>query len=503
MIFMLLSTIFVVSCESGSKNNNRNGGNSERETGSLYGECYPDKTCSEDLVCDEENNVCIKNPGNPACDADAEPSETDSEIVAEDDADITPDDGDSAHEDDADTTPDEGDTVQDDDTDTTPDEGDTVQDDDTGTTPDDGDPAHDDDSDKPADPCDPNPCDSSNVQNATGECFATGDTTYYCGCKTGYSWVNSHCRSNSPFGRICTGQDKCYKADGTEITCPVLSADDFYGQDAQYTDKCTAQSFEVITMSGRDVVVDKNTGLVWQQSPSEDPGIWDDATGENSPCAKLNGENYAGISTWRVPNPLELLSIVDNGTYYPAVNTNFKNMPVSDATDFYLWTSKEYKGNTNNAYYFSPSYGWCRYDGAKTKKYKVMCVSGNELVPAAADDFEVSADGKTVTDKRTGLMWQKRFSDSTSKWEKALQYCAEAYAGYDDWRLPNKNELASLLNYDKSEAPYSDFPDISGNFWTSSTYLFNTGRAWNVHFADGNVSLNFKSYNMYYAVCVR
>ena len=32
----------------------------ERKRGELYGEGYPNKTCNEGLVCDTENNICIK-----------------------------------------------------------------------------------------------------------------------------------------------------------------------------------------------------------------------------------------------------------------------------------------------------------------------------------------------------------------------------------------------------------------------------------------------------------
>ena len=35
---------------------------SERNQGELYGECYPNKTCNEGLICDEVNSICIKDP---------------------------------------------------------------------------------------------------------------------------------------------------------------------------------------------------------------------------------------------------------------------------------------------------------------------------------------------------------------------------------------------------------------------------------------------------------
>ena len=221
----------------------------------------------------------------------------------------------------------------------------------------------------------------------------------YCGCADGYFWNGSQCKLPLVLGKICTNQTSCYNDNsGETIACPTSSSADFYGQDAQYRSKCTAQSFSSTT----NVVIDNNTGLTWEKSPSENTYTWDDAPNH---CAELNSSNYAGINNWRVPNPLEFMTIVDNSTYAPATNSNFTNMS-TDST--YFWTSKEYKGNTNSAYYFSPSYGWYNYSG-KTNTYKVLCVSGNEMQPATSSNFttETISGSVVVTDSNTSLMWQK------------------------------------------------------------------------------------------------
>ena len=84
-----------------------------RKQGELYGECYPNATCNKGLVCDEENNVCIKDP-NSGNDSDDDAAETD------DDSDSTPEQPESEEPDsDSDTT----DSTDDDDTsDSQPDE---------------------------------------------------------------------------------------------------------------------------------------------------------------------------------------------------------------------------------------------------------------------------------------------------------------------------------------------------------------------------------------------
>ena len=105
-----------------------------------------------------------------------------------------------------------------------------------------------------------------------------------------------------------------------------------------------------------------------------------------------------------------------------------------------------------------------------------------------------------VTDTKTGLIWQKTYLSVERNWQQALSYCEYlTYAGYTDWRLPNKNELASLVNYAKYN-PASDFPDMPSNsFWSSSTDAGYTYYAFCVLFRDGAVYSGdgFKSSNNY------
>ena len=350
-------------------------------------------------------------------------------------------------------------------------------------------------------PCNPNPCTS--ISNSNGNCTVNG-SSYICGCQSGYNWTGSQCQSGSSggsksLGEICTGQTSCYNA-SSSMTCPTSSSADFYGQDAQYTSKCTAQSFS----SSTNVVVDNNTGLTWEKSPSSSTYTW---ANRATHCNELNSSNYGGKSNWRVPNPLELLTIVDNSTYNPATNSNFTNMPTDSSV--WIWTSAEYKGNTSYAYAFKPYYG--NYYGyasdsySKTKTYKVLCVSGNEMQPATSSNFttQTISGSVVVTDSKTGLMWQKEYVTGKT-WQQALKYCEDStYAGYSDWRLPNKNELASLVNYEKSGEPYSYFPDMPSDwFWSSSTVVLNTSYAWRVHFSYGYVN-DYDKTNYSYVRCVR
>ena len=316
-----------------------------------------------------------------------------------------------------------------------------------------------------------------------------------------YSWNGSDCKKQIPLGNICTGQNRCYN-NTAEIPCPTSETADFYGQDAQYAKAgyCYPQSFTVKTVSGKNIVVDNNTGLTWEQSPSTDTYTWDN---RETHCNELNSSNYGGKSNWRVPNPLEFLTIADNSKSAPATNY-FTNMPTGES-DF-LWTSEEYGEDTSLARAFNPHTAWVAYGKSKSETYNVLCVSGNEIVSAIPSDFETSSDEKTFFDKRTGLIWQM---ESVSKtWQEAFAYCKslnnENYSGYSDWRLPNKNEISSLLAPDKSGKPYSNTPAISNAmFWSSSTHPTDANYAWIANFAYGNPGNNHDKTGNRYVRCVR
>ena len=71
--------------------------------------------------------------------------------------------------------------------------------------------------------------------------------------------------------------------------------------------------------------------------------------------------------------------------------------------------------------------------------------------------FAVSGD--CVTDNLTGLMWAKNANlpNGTLNWQGALDYVASlnsgsGICGYHDWRLPNVNELESLVHADQSNS---------------------------------------------------
>jgi hypothetical protein len=75
---------------------------------------------------------------------------------------------------------------------------------------------------------------------------------------------------------------------------------------------------------------------------------------------------------------------------------------------------------------------------------------GGQFVNTLVDN----EDGLTVTDKSTGLMWQRGGIDIMShrSIRKEIEKLnASQFAGYSDWRLPTMAEALSLLEQEKSE----------------------------------------------------
>jgi hypothetical protein len=145
---------------------------------------------------------------------------------------------------------------------------------------------------------------------------------------------------------------------------------------------------------------------------------------------------------------------------------------------------------------------------------------------AANSVFSDNGDG-TVTDNRTCLMWlkdadcvgQRAWTDvDTSTEVVALINGAscDGYTGgtYTDWRLPTVQELQSLVHYGyynpamsnaagdeqwNTGTPSDDaFSGVqTSNYWSSTTYVYDTADAWYVYLYYGVVYPNGKTSTYY------
>jgi len=130
-----------------------------------------------------------------------------------------------------------------------------------------------------------------------------------------------------------------------------------------------------------------------------------------------------------------------------------------------------------------------------------------ESIPATTPTsrFIIKTNG-TVTDKDTGLMW-KRCSEGLSgedcatgsptpyKWQQALQHAqavnSVGFAGHKDWRLPNIQELRTLVE-EQCDFPVINldvfpisFTSKTSGYWSSSPVADSSYGAWVVSFSYG------------------
>ena len=125
--------------------------------------------------------------------------------------------------------------------------------------------------------------------------------------------------------------------------------------------------------------------------------------------------------------------------------------------------------------------------------------------PASASYFVDAAQG-LVRDTETGLVWdhcplgQSGPSCGTGTaqqltWSGALAAAVAAnsanYKNFSDWRLPNKQELESLVQRDTPLAPATldntSFPGmpLTSLFWTSTSFALDPTNAFHVQFSTG------------------
>jgi hypothetical protein len=96
-----------------------------------------------------------------------------------------------------------------------------------------------------------------------------------------------------------------------------------------------------------------------------------------------------------------------------------------------------------------------------------------------------------VRDTLTGLVWSKNANpgEFPCTWPEALaavrRLNRENWLGHADWRLPNRRELRSLMDYQAKKPalpPDHPFDNVFLHwYWTSTTAAIHPGYAWYVH----------------------
>lgn len=292
-------------------------------------------------------------------------------------------------------------------------------------------------------------------------------------------------------------------------------------------------------------VTDNLTGLIWLQNAScFNTSIWSGALADVNQLASgqcgLSDNSVAG--TWRLPNLIELESLVDISASTPALT---QGNPFANVSSGIYWTSTAYYGGEDGSIY-----AWViRFSDGEyvndevnnvmaSSKNAVWAVKGTTggtvklqstgfYVPYVSGDDGTLQRGMaltyprwidngngTVTDVMTGLIWLKQASCFNQPWAQAVNsvnQLASGQCGLTDgstagnWRMPNRNEMQSIADrIQANEGQYFDYTILNLNdsvyqaaifnnfveeqfYWTSSTDVADTSRAWTVYSCDFGV----------------
>jgi hypothetical protein len=258
------------------------------------------------------------------------------------------------------------------------------------------------------------------------------------------------------------------------------------GEDADFT--INAPSF---TDNGDGTITDNITGLMWQKA---DGG---EMTYENASvyCSDLV---LGGYSDWRLPACSELFDINNFERVNPALFTSYFTITAAE----YWWTGKTRADDPSRVWVVNSGGGIGAHPKSETisaggtKKFHARAVRTHNFKAVTKEHFTDNGDG-TVTDNYTGLTWQKVKSASTCSWEEALAYANDlSLAGFTDWRIPNIKELRSINDETllKPSVNKNFFTGIvSGNFWSSTTLIQLSTKAWDINVDYGIVSYNDKT----------
>ena len=230
--------------------------------------------------------------------------------------------------------------------------------------------------------------------------------------------------------------------------------------------------------------------------------------------AQLNTDDYLGHNDWRLPNRNELKSIANYGEKNGKAWLNTQGFSIADGGSYWTSTSSEYNPKmahyvvllggagsvkldykttySSGGFTFYPvNYVWAVRGGRGAVAWaeqpqtgQTLCYDENGAQRACTgtgEDGELKVgvswpnprftnanntspiSGDVVVDRLTGLMWSKDGNTpgpaacnpgAAKNWQGALDYvaCLNAnnYLDYSDWRLPNANELGSLVNAGQS-----------------------------------------------------
>ena len=119
----------------------------------------------------------------------------------------------------------------------------------------------------------------------------------------------------------------------------MLTKNGFFDSYMNKTAKGFNNQFETRIISGKNVVIDHASGLMWQQSGSANYLTYDKA---KEYIQELNRTKFAGFSDWRLPTLEEGMSLMEP----EELNGDLYIDPKFDAQQRWIWTADQYQGGS-------------------------------------------------------------------------------------------------------------------------------------------------------------
>lgn len=289
-------------------------------------------------------------------------------------------------------------------------------------------------------------------------------------------------------------------------------------------------------LHGPDLVQDTATGLLWPRSVNllGYPLGWAEAL---VTVAELNRASFLGYDDWRMPNRVELRSLIDHAERQPALPAGH---PFRDVFLGWCWTSTTKAGQ--------PAYAWnVHLEGgrmfySRKDEFRLLwpvrgesrvlprtgqrscfdatgavipCAEkslghGQDGALAAGQDgalrrglpwpaprFERLPDG--VLDRLTGLIWADpaTLPPGPFDWTQARELAAE-WGGGTGWRLPGITELESLVDAERANPALPiGLPGaqavLAEGFWSGTVSGFDAAWAFVLYVQKGAVGVGFKA----------
>jgi hypothetical protein len=159
--------------------------------------------------------------------------------------------------------------------------------------------------------------------------------------------------------------------------------------------------------------------------------------------------------------------------------------------------------------------GECLESSCGSHKWACWRMPNPASSPASVPNHQRYTDlgNGAVRDDITCLVWEKANPENVGDWQANVDRCASLasseYAGFDDWRLPTRVEMASIVDVTRGRTGYPEILEVTSGYYATGSWWMETitgqddaGRHWG-YGTNGFTSNSILMGDMLVARCVR